>query len=172
MSVNEAGAAFGATRNYTKLALVAGTTTTLTTTVVGQYAINGKIFQRTALTNQASPTTDIATGRAFVPLPIPVAGSVFPKQCVLVVGLDVSGNPQIAQGPLVNTQDVVNGIAAMPWPTLPETICPIGYVTVVSAAAGTQVAAWTPGSNNWAGVTGITCTFTDLSDLPGSPAIA
>ncbi len=51
-----------------KASLVAGTTTTITTTGTLAYTIKSKAYTRAALTNSATPTVDYADGLAFTPL--------------------------------------------------------------------------------------------------------
>lgn len=169
MSINQSGAAFGSNMNFSKAAVVAGTTTTLTSTVAAMFSIAGKLYTKAAFTNSASPTTDAVTGAAFVPLPIPTA-TVLPKQCLFVICLDTAGAIKVVQGPMVNAIDVTNKLSAVHFPSIPDTLCPIAYEMVT--AASTQVATWTFGTNNHAGVTGITTAFADLSSIPGAPLTA
>ena len=53
------------------MAFAEGTTSTLSTTGTNAYIIDSLFYSRTALTNQATPTTDYATGNAFVAMPVP-----------------------------------------------------------------------------------------------------
>ena len=125
-----------------------------------------KIYTKTAITNGATPTTDISTGAAFVPLPIPTSAADA-KGCVFVVALNAGGDVKVAQGPLVNVADVTNGDAMYVFPRLADSLCPVGYIIVKGSS--TQVATWTFGTNNLSGVTGMTYVFGDLSSLPGQP---
>lgn len=164
--INESGAVVGSNQNFVKQAVVAGTTSTITTTVAGMYSIGGNIYTRTTLTNQASPTTDAVTGKALNPLPIPSATQLA-KMCKVAICLDGSGNLKFVQGPLVNVADFDNGIAALPLPLIPDTLCMIAHVTC-KGNQSTQVAAFTPGTTAWS-TTGITNTFTDAATPAGQP---
>lgn len=82
----------GITINLVSAAMVAGTTSTYTTTVTTTCVINGK-FATTlgAQTNTATPTTDANTAAAFVALQ--------PNQtCCLVLGTNLAGAIKMVQG--------------------------------------------------------------------------
>lgn len=166
MSYNLAGAVAGSNMSFTRVALAAGTTTTITTTVAAMYSISGKIYTKAAITNGATPTTDIMTGAAFVPLPIPTSAADA-KGCVFVVAFNAGGDIKVAQGPLVNVADVTNGDAMYVMPELADSLCPVGYIIVKGSAD--QVATWTFGTNNLSSVTGITYVFGNLSSMPAQP---
>ena len=88
----------GVTMNFTSCAMVAGTTSTYTTTVTTNAAIKGKFTTAlTAQTNTATPTTDAVTSAAFVPLTANQA-------TVLVFGLNSAGAIQMMQGSIVPTE--------------------------------------------------------------------
>lgn len=165
---------------FSKAALAAGTTTTISTTGTTTYAILGKFSTKTAITNGATPTTDYATGLAFKPIPIPNTapnlglgyGSVF------VVGLNAAGTVKVIQG-TIEALDVsgkfINapqfGGLGQPGPNSGDNdFCPIGYIVVQLGA--TAVATWTFGTNNLSGVTGVTVTFVDIATLPDRPQVA
>lgn len=152
------------TASYAKAAVVAGTTTTITTTVTAMYAIKGKIYTKTAITNGATPTTDAATGLAFVPIPFPSFG------CVFLWGLDAAGAQKVTQGSINALDASGNFIVAPQFGSVPETMCPLAYIVVQLGA--TAVATWTFGTNNLSGVTGVTYTFVDISTLPGRPQVS
>jgi hypothetical protein len=136
--------------------LAAGTTTTINTTGTTTYAIRGKFYTKTAITNGATPTTDYATGAAFLPIPIPATapnlaagyGSVY------TVGFDHSGNVKVIQGTIVPSDASGNFINAPQFGGLgpqgsgstDNDFCPIGYIVVKLGA--TAVATWTFGTNN------------------------
>lgn len=163
-----------ATCCFTKAGLAAGTTTTLSTGGTITYAIGGKMYTKTAITNGATPTTDYATGAAFNAIPVN-KGSVF------AIGFDHSGNVKVIQG-TIEALDV-NGnfinapqFGAMgpgPSSSSPPTFndfCPIGYITVLVGATG---AAWTFGSSNLAGPpTGVTLNWQDCTTLPGRAQVS
>jgi hypothetical protein len=152
------------TANYTKAALVAGTTTTVTTTVTAHFTIKGKIYTKTAITNGATPTIDAQTGLAFVPIPFPNNG------CVFLWGLDASGAQKVTQGPIQALDASGNFIVAPQFGPVPDTMCPLGYIVVKLGA--TAVANWLFGTNNLSAVTGVTYTFVDIGTLPDRPQVA
>lgn len=173
-----------------KATVAAGTTSTISTTGTTTYLIESFFYTKAALTNQASPTTDWVTGAAFIPIPIPGTTTGLPPgvpsasgyACAFALGFDNTGALRAIQGPIVGMDSNGNFISAAPTlnPALgpagpnPGTIaggvssdnnfCPIGFVVVKLGA--TAVATWTFGSNNWAGVTGVTVSFNDIATLP------
>ena len=176
------------TQNLSKLVLAAGTTTTITTTNGGTFAIRGKLYftnagstSGTAFTNQATPTTDFATGVAFKPIPIPNAapnlalgyGSVF------TIGLDHTTNTlRVIQG-TIEALDIsgnfinapqFGGLGPSGSSSTDNDFCPIGYLVV--KLGSTAVATWTFGTNNLSGVTGVTYTWVDVATLPDRPQVA
>lgn len=158
---------------FTKATLAAGTTSTLLTTGTTTYAVKGKFYTKTALSNVATPTTDFATGAAFLPIPVSY-GSVFN------IGFDKSGNVKAIQGTIVPLDGIAN--SAKFYPNGPQfgglgpagsgstnnDFCPIGYVVIQN---GTTGSAWTFGSSNWT-ATDITATFVDIATLPDRPQIS
>ncbi len=175
-----------------KSGLAAGTTTTLTTVPVGAtgqltvYAIKGKIYNKAALTNQATPTTDFATGNTFIPIPIPLSNPNLPSVTngalgygsVYVVGFDSGGTLRVVQGQIAALDVNGNFITAPQFggdgPAGPNTgnndFCPIGYIVI--KLGSTAVATWTFGANNLSGVTGVTYAFIDVLMLPDRPQVA
>lgn len=158
----------GLTVSHANAALVAGTTSTYTTTVSTAVTINGKwATVLTAQTNTATPTTDINTGAAFVAVPV---GS----GCALVWGINAAGAIKLAQGPSVvlipgSTSTTSGSFSDAPqFPQLPDDFCPIGY-TLIRTATGS--AAFTPGTSSWA-ATGVTSTFVNVAQLPDRPQTA
>ena len=174
----------------TKATLAAGTTTTVSTTGTTTYIIESIFYTKTALSNQATPTTDWSTGNAFIPIPIPLTTTGLPGgvpsaagyACAYAIGFDNTGAVRAIQGPIVGLDSNGNFIQAAPSlnPSLgpngpnPGTIaggvaadnnfCPIGFVAV--KLGSTAVATWTFGTNNWSGVTGVTVSFNDIATLP------
>lgn len=169
MSQNLSGAVVGSNMCFARVALVAGTTSTITTTVAAMYSIGGKIYTKGAITNGATPTTDVMTGSAFIPLPIPSA-TVKPKGCAYVLAFNAAGDVKAAQGPLVDVDDVTNGDAMYGLPMLSDDLCPFGYI--IAKGSASQVATWTLGTNNLSSVTGMTWVFGNLSSLPAQPISA
>lgn len=153
------------TLNHVNCGLVAGTTSTYTTTVATTCSIGGKFATSLATqTNTASPTTDVVTGLAFVPLTANQA-------TVLVWGINAAGAIKLAQGSIVSTEVGVtttagNFITAPAFPSLPDDFCPIGYQLVRTSPTGS---AFTAGTTAWA-ASGITCSvIKNISTLPGRP---
>jgi hypothetical protein len=160
-----------------KVALAAGTTTTISTTGTTVYGIKGKAYSKAAITNGATPTTDYATGTAFLPIPIPntAPNLALGYGCVYTVGLDHSGNVKVIQGTIAPLDVNGNFITAPQFGALgpqgsgstDNDFCPIGYILVQLGA--TAVATWTFGSSNLSGVTGAVYTFVDLIGMPDRP---
>lgn len=162
-----------------KVALAAGTTTTISNTGTILFAIRGKAYSKGAMTNAAVPIVDFATGVAFLPIPIPNTapnlalgyGSVF------VVGLDRTGAVRVVQGTItpldVNgnfiTAPQFGGLGPIGSGTTDNDFCAIGYIIVQLGA--TAVATWTFGTNNLSSVTGVTYIFVDLMTLPDRPQV-
>lgn len=146
-----------------KVALAAGTTSTISTTGTTTYAINGKAFTKSAITNGATPTTDAATGAAFAPLRAN-------QGCVVLIGLDAAGNVKAVQGVIQALDSAGLFVNAPEFGTVPDNFCPIGYI--VLRAGATLVGTWTFGTNNLSAVTGMTYTFVDLIGLPSRPQVS
>jgi hypothetical protein len=144
-------------------ALIAGTTTTLTNTGVIHFSIKGKGYTKAAMTNAANATTDMNTGLAFSLSPLAVN-----KGTVYVVCLDAAGAVKVGQGSVVDLDAVGAFILAPQFPPIPDTVCPIGYVTVANGPTG---AAWTWGTSNWT-ATGAVDLFQSVITLPPRPQIA
>lgn len=163
-----------------KVALAAGTTTTLSNTGTTIFAIRGKAYSKAAMTNAATPTTDYVTGVAFKPIPQPNTapnlalgyGSVF------TVGFTSGGALAVVQGTIealdangnfINAPQF-GGLGAQGPGSLDNDFCPIGYIVVKLGA--TAVASWTFGVNNMSSVTGVTYTFVDVISLPDRPQVS
>jgi hypothetical protein len=159
----------GLTVNLISAALVAGTTSTYTTTVSTKQVINGKFgTPLTAQTNTASPTADATTGDAFVPV-------LADQATVLVWGVNLAGAIKLAQGTIVPTMPGVTttvgdfGPNLPDFPALPDDFCPIGYQLVRVSPTG---ATFTAGTTSWA-ASGITCsTIQNVAALPDRPQSA
>ena len=158
----------GATQCFTKVTGAAGTTTTVTTTTAATFCIQGEIYvQGAAWTNKAHPTTDANTGAAFTNIPANYGG-------VFVYGTDSGGsNLLCAQGKTVPLNDSGAFVQAPDFPTIPDTMCPLFYMTIRCGSAATNgftAAATTIG--NQSGVTGVIYARQDVSVLPARPQIA
>ena len=167
---------------FTKAGLAAGTTTTLTQTLAGGatsniFAIRGKMYSASALSNTATPTTDWATGKAFLPV-LANQGGVF------MVGFDHSGNLRAIQGQTAALDTVTepgNFLTAPQFGAMGPSgsgsgdgdFCPIGYVVVQAGSTANNTTGWTFGSSNFAGPpTGITFTFQDVCGITDRPQVS
>ncbi|MBK8810753.1 MAG: hypothetical protein IPN69_08495 [Acidobacteria bacterium] len=125
-----------------KAGLAAGTTTTLTSANAITYSINSVAYAKAITSNEATPTTDIVTGAAFVAIPVG-SGAVF------TIGRDSAGALKVAQSKIVVLDSDEDFPAAPPQlARLPNSYTTIGYVSV---KVGTSGAAWTFGASNLAG---------------------
>ena len=159
----------GATASLSNGLLVAGTTSTLTTTVTIVPVLDGK-FQTTlaAITNQAHPTTDFNTGLAF---PAMVGGNsvanVAGQGCVVVYGLS-AGVVKAVQGPITNLDIQNNFKADAPqFPPIPANFVPFAYVIMKARAVdGVSIIV---GTTAWAS---FAQTFVNVYQLPSRPQVA
>lgn len=148
--------------------LAAGTTTTYTTANAVQYAIDGKAYSKAAVTNGATPTTDVNTGAAFNALNAS-------KGCVFVFGFNAAGEIKVAQGPIENLTNEADGANASfevypEFPSLPDDFAAFGYCVTKVGASGS---AWTFGASNLAGPpSNVLHTFEDVWQLPARPQIS
>lgn len=156
----------GLTCTFMKATLAAGTTSTYSTTGTTQYSIDGKAYSKAAVSNGATPTTDIVTGAAFVP----VTAS---KGCKFVFGYDSSNTVRVCQGPLVDLDAATDGAVALfikgnpPFPPIPDDFAPFGYCETKVGASGST---WTFGTSNLTGPpSNVLHTFVDVSTLPTRP---
>ena len=161
------------TLNHTSMALVAGTTNTLTSTVTSVCSIGGKFATtKGAMTNSSFATegitADFATGNAFIPLTsTATAGS----GCVLLFGITAAGAVRVVQGPIVATELGVTTtpgafIAAPAFPPVPDGFCPVAYTVVRTSPS---VATFTVGTSSWANNS---TTFQNIATVPARPQIA
>ncbi len=173
-------------------AFAEGSNANINTTGTNAYIIEGFFYSRTALTNQALPATDYATGNAFIAMPVPGTttglGPSIPSAptgggyaCALTLGFNAAGTLLAIQGPIVAIDTNGNFISASPSlsPSLgppgpnPGTtagiqadndFCPCGFIVVKSGSAA--VAAFTPGTTVWS-TTGYTTSLGNIASLPG-----
>lgn len=148
----------------TKAGAVAGTTNTLSTANTVQYGIKSLSYTKAALTNQATPIADATTGLAFSPIPIN-NGSVF------FLAFDALGNLKVAQGQISLLDSNGNFTWYAPQlPVLVDSAAPFAYLVVKVGATGS---AWTFGTSNLSGVTGVTYSFQDVvGGIPHRPVVA
>src|SRR5574340_97429 len=118
-----------------------------------------KAYSHAALTNQATPTTDVNTGAAFIGVKKGY-GSVF------VYGYNANGDLKCAQGEVI-ALDISSSTYA--WkekqqlPALPDDFCPFGVLTILAGSTADATTGWVQGSSNQASVTGITYARTDVA---------
>ena len=169
-----------------------GSSNGISTTGTNAYIIDSVFYSRTALTNQALPATDLATGNAFIAIPVPGTttglGPSIPSApsgggyaCAITLGFNAAGTLLAIQGPIVAIDTNGNFISASPSlsPSLgppgpnPGTtavveassdFCPCGAIVVKSGSAA--VATFTPGTTVWS-TTGYTTSLLNLASLPG-----
>jgi hypothetical protein len=146
-----------------KATLAAGTTSTLSSTGTLNFAIRGKAYSHAALSNTATPTTDAATGLSFT-------GVSANQGTVIVIGFNAAGTLIAAQGAVQALDVSGNFLVAPSFPSIPDTMCPIGYEVIKAGA--TAVGTWTFGTNNQAAVTGITYTLVDVVSMPDRPQVS
>lgn len=155
----------------TKAALATGTTSTLTTTGTTTFVIRGKFYTKAAITNLATPTTDWATGRAFVAI-LPNQGSVF------MIGYDSGGNLRAIQGSVVPLDSggaftiapIFGGLGPAGAGTTANDFCPIGYI-LVKAGATTVASGWLFGTGAWNATGIVTPTVVDVNSEPDRPQL-
>lgn len=147
----------GGTLCFANTGLIAGTTTTYTTTVATHYMIDGKFGVLFATkTNQATPTTDANTGLAF-----PVVAD--DKGMALVFGINAAGAVQLIQGDLKDLDPgTLEFKIAPPFPSIPEDFCPIGYA-IIKNDSGSN---FTTGTTAWSA---IDSTFVTVGMMPDRP---
>jgi hypothetical protein len=156
-----------------KVTLAAGTTSTLSTTGTTVFAIEGKAYSKAALSNVATPTTDWATGAAFI-------GVTANNGCSFIVGFDSGGNLKAIQSTIqpLNTSGafirapVFGGFGPAGSGSTNNDFCPIGYVIIKAGSTANATTGWIFGTSDMASVTGITYTFGDLVGWPDRPIIA
>lgn len=124
-----------------KVTLAAGTTTTLSNTGTITYGIRGKAYTKSAMTNAATPTTDYATGKAFVPV-------LANQGCVFLVGLDHSGNLKAVQGTVTGLDVSGNFVVAPQFGGAPLDFCPIGYIVIQAGSTANNTTGWIFGTSN------------------------
>lgn len=154
----------GMTGAFTNGLLTAtGAETVHDTTVTIHFAIGGKMYSKTAITDGTTPTTDHNKSAAFTGL---VGTATSGQACVFVWGLNSSGAVKVCQGPIVATD--ASGNLEDPglfFPSIKDDIAPFAYM--VSKHYG-QASTWTFGSSNW-NVSGFNNTIVNVAQLPDRP---
>lgn len=138
-----------------------GAETVHDTTVTINYVINGKIATKTAITDGATPTTDYATGAAFVAM-------TASQGCVVVWGLISGGTVKCVQGPIYSLDASGNFLVAPQFPAIPDDMVPFAYQVL---KAGSTAGTITFGSSNW-NATGFTNAIVNVAVLPARPQVS
>lgn len=159
---------YGVTQSFANTGMIAGTTSTYTTTAASNACIQGKFATvLTAQSNQATPTTDTVTGLPFNPVP--------PNStCAIVLGINAAGQIQMAQGPTLPTNagitTTVGAFLRTPqFPPLADNFCALAYTVVRTAP---NAAPWTPGTSSWTASGVSASTFANVSQLPSRPQVS
>lgn len=147
----------------TKAGLGAGTTTTFTTTSAVVFSNKGKMYSVAAATNVATPTLDADTSATFLPLNVN-------QGCTFLFGYNAAGVLNVTQSGLQALDAAGKFIIAPQIPAVPKGVTPFGYL--VASAGSTLASAWTFGTSNLSGVTGMTYAFQDIMTLPDRPQVS
>lgn len=166
MEMNDVRGVWNQCYNAAGLGGMTGGATTYTTTALGDdtgllYTIGGKFYYSADDTATEVPDLDITTGVAFEALDTG-------EGCLFVFCLDSSQVMKVAQGPVVKTADVTNKSAVYEFPSIPDTVTPIGYNTISYVGSST----WTFGTSNWNASTTTLGTPVDCAVLPTQPLTA
>lgn len=152
-------------------ALAAGTNAgTVKTTAAINYILNG-YFRTKAITDNMSiaysganvyqaPTGVGAVNGSFT-------GGTNGSTRLYLLCLDDSGNLSVVPGNIVDNADLAAGRVALQFPDNFFSVCPIGALRI-AVTAGTT---FTPGSTSLS-ASGVTATFINLADVPGTPLTA
>lgn len=149
-----------ANRSFTSGLLTAtGAETVYDTTAVINFSIDGKLYQKAATADGATPTTDGNTGDTFTAV---AADQI----CVFVWGLNSSGTVSVYQGDIESVDGDTDVAKIFPqWPSLPNTVAPFAYTLIQTTGAASDFAF---GTSNW-NATGVTATTINLSEIPSRP---
>jgi hypothetical protein len=142
----------------TGLLTATGAETVYDTTVIIDYCINGKAYRKAAVTDGATPTTDINTGAAF---PVLTAN----KGAVAVFMMNAAGTVAVAMSGVHDLDEDGNFKVTPQFPPVPANQCPFAYQIL---KAGSTAGTITFGSSNW-NATGFTNTIQNVLVLPDRP---
>lgn len=134
-----------------------GAETVYDTTATINFAIDGVIYQKTAVTDGVTPTTDSVSGSAIT------LTANYAR--VVVWLLNSSGTVSVVAGDTV-AWDGVAFAKAPPFPAIPSGKAPFAYSLLKGGS--TLSGTWTFGSSNW-NATGMTATHKNIACLPSRP---
>ena len=158
----------GLTAGLGRTGLVAGTTSTYTTTITSAGSINGEyVTGITAQTNTATPTTDCVTGVAFTALQPDFGTVIVFGQTLAGVIQMCRGSSERLQGGITTTPGTFNTAPQFPQP--PDDFMVLGYCTV---RLGPSAGAFTAGTTSWTATGTTTSTFRNNDVLPDRPRIS
>lgn len=145
------------------LLTAAGAETVYDTTVIIEFAIDGVLYRKAAVTDGTTPTTDGNTGAAFTAL-------TADQTCYFLWCLNSSGTVKVAQGEIVDGDPDVNVPLGGSYPSVPAV--PAGCVpfAIQRVHADGTASAWTFGTSNW-NATGIYDVILNLAGLPIRPPV-
>jgi hypothetical protein len=127
----------------------------------GVFSLRGKAITHAADSGVATPTTDTNTGAAI---------TLSANQArVVVFGLTAADAVGIVAGEVVSLDAAGSFLDAPEFPSVPDTLCPFGYV--IAKGGATLAATFTVGTSNW-NTTGMTYVVTDTFGLPDRPQTA
>lgn len=143
-----------------------GAETVYDTTVTIDYVIDGIIRSKTAVTDGATPTSDIVSAATFASTPL-----LPNKGCVVVWGLNSSGTVQCAMGRHTALDVSGNFIVAPEFPPIPASnFVPFAY-QVLKAGSTAAAAGVVFGTSNW-NATGFTNVIKNVMFLPSRPQVS
>lgn len=138
-----------------------GAETVYDTTVIIEFAINGKAYRKATVADGTTPTTDGNTAAAMT--------LVANYGTVVVWGLNSSGTVSCYKGSTEALDASGAFINAPQFPSIPNDICPFAYT--VLKGGSTLSGTWTFGSSNW-NANGLTVAHVNLMTLPSRPQVA
>ena len=128
------------------------------TTVIIEFAINGKAYRKATVADGDTPDLDGNTAAAMT--------LVANYGTVVVWGLNSSGTVSCYKGSTEALDASGAFINAPQFPSIPNDICPFAYT--VLKGGSTLSGTWTFGSSNW-NATGLTVAHVNLMTLPSRP---
>lgn len=136
-----------------------GSETVHDSTVLLQYCINGKAYQKSGTNaDQATPTTDYNTGLAF-----PTMGAS--TGAVVVWAYNAAGTVKCIMSAVQSLDASGNFVKIPDFPPVPNDVCPFAYQVLKVDSTGSGIVF---GTSNW-DATGFTNAIVDVLVLPARP---